>query len=93
MRTVANGEKMEVVVPRLGSIQDMLVLLPSHAFQPLIPHRYLPANARSNLYYPKPLERQRVLEGLQLGVSLSLMARTVMAKISMIRSVVIMEEE
>jgi hypothetical protein len=34
-----------------------------------------------------------VLEGLQLGVSLSLMARTMMEKISMISSAMIMEEE
>jgi hypothetical protein len=33
-----------------------------------------------------------LLEGLQLGVSLSLMARTAMAKISMISNAVIMEE-
>ena len=36
---------------------------------------------------------KELLEGLQLGVSLSLMARTVMEKISMINSAVIMEEE
>jgi hypothetical protein len=34
-----------------------------------------------------------MLEGLQLGVSLSLMARTVMANINMINNAVIMEEE
>jgi hypothetical protein len=34
-----------------------------------------------------------MLEGLQLGLSLSLMARKTMAKINMISNAVIMEEE
>jgi hypothetical protein len=41
----------------------------------------------------KKNDNLKLLEGLQLGVSLSLMARTAMEKISMISSAVIMEEE
>jgi hypothetical protein len=37
-------------------------------------------------------DRGILLEGLQLGVSLSLMARTPMEKISMISNIVIIEE-
>jgi hypothetical protein len=52
MHTIANGKEPEVVVP--------LALHPTHACQPLRPHRYLPANARGTLLPPEPPEPQRV---------------------------------
>jgi hypothetical protein len=51
-----------------------------------------PSIKEENVIVIEDHSKDALLEGLQLGVSLSLMARTTMAKISMINSAVIMEE-